>query len=386
MPEEIDKPPRVPDLPAFAAGEALVTASASGVASTAASDLIDVRLNAIRYAARDTNLYELVRPDGKPLPAYEPGAHIDLHLPNGIVRQYSLIVPAQNPTSYTLGIKRDPASRGGSRYIHDELRVGKTLKISAPRNNFPLKEDARHVILLAGGIGITPIWCMVQRLEALGRSWKLYYACRSRADMAFLASAGKNGAGAVPFRRRERGQIPRRGGARRGAPKDAHLYCCGPTPMLNAFEAATTDWPREQVHIEYFTPKAEPAKKGGFTVELARSGQEFFIPEGQTILQVLLDAGVDVDYSCELGICGACEQRVISGIPGAPRRHPDRGGAGRQHQGHDLLRRLQERPAGAGSLRSEHACTIAPAAAASAAPMCRSPLARRRQMRRAQSY
>jgi ferredoxin len=99
------------------------------------------------------------------------------------------------------------------------------------------------------------------------------------------------------------------------APKDAHLYCCGPTPMLAAFEAATKDWPREQVHIEYFTPKAEIAKKGGFTVELARSGQEYFIPQGKSILEVLLDAGVDTDYSCELGICGACETRVISGIP-----------------------------------------------------------------------
>jgi ferredoxin len=99
------------------------------------------------------------------------------------------------------------------------------------------------------------------------------------------------------------------------ARKDAHLYCCGPTPMLKAFETASTAWPREQVHVEYFTPKQEVAKKGGFTVELARSGQEFFIPEGRTILEVLLDEGVDVDYSCELGICGACEQRVISGTP-----------------------------------------------------------------------
>jgi ferredoxin len=101
------------------------------------------------------------------------------------------------------------------------------------------------------------------------------------------------------------------------APADAHLYCCGPAPMLKAFENATGDRPREQVHIEYFTPKVDPAagKKGGFTVELARSGVEYFIPEGETILNVLLDAGVDVDYSCELGICGACEQRVISGTP-----------------------------------------------------------------------
>ena len=150
------------------------TVTASPVAAAPArapahDGLIDVRLSAIRYAARDTNLYEFVRLDGAPLPDYEPGAHIDVHLPNGIVRQYSLINPERDPATYTVGIKRDPASRGGSRYIHDELRVGKTLKISAPRNNFPLKEDAERVILFAGGIGITPIWCMVQRLATLNR-------------------------------------------------------------------------------------------------------------------------------------------------------------------------------------------------------------------------
>ena len=132
--------------------------------------LIDVRLTAIRYAARDTNLYEFTPLDGRPLPAYEPGAHVDLHLPNGIVRQYSLTEAKSNPVSYTVGVKRDPASRGGSRYVHDELRVGRSLKISAPRNNFALVENADHVVLFAGGIGITPIWCMVQRLQQLGRS------------------------------------------------------------------------------------------------------------------------------------------------------------------------------------------------------------------------
>ena len=280
------------------------------------ADLIEVRLNAIRYAARDTNLYEFVRPDGKALPPYEPGAHIDVHLPNGIVRQYSLIVPEQEPKGYTLGIKRDPASRGGSRFVHDDLRVGRMLKISAPRNNFPLKEDAPHVVLFAGGIGITPIWCMVQRLDQLGRSWKLYYAARSRADMAFLHTLEGMAPAQFHFDEESAGKFLDVAALIADTPKDAHLYCCGPTPMLNAFEAATASWPREQVHIEYFTPKAQPTdKKGGFVVELAKSGQEFVIPEGQSILQVLLDAGVDVDYSCELGICGACEQRVISGEP-----------------------------------------------------------------------
>ena len=250
------------------------------------------------------------------LPAYEPGAHIDLHLPNGIVRQYSLINPEPEPECYTLGIKRDPASRGGSRYVHDELRVGRTLKISAPRNNFALKERCsargpvrrrhRHHADLVHGAAA----------GAARPSWTLYYAARSRTDMAFLHSLEKMASSQFHFDDESAGKFLDVAAMSREAPKDAHLYCCGPTPMLNAFEAATKDWPREQVHVEYFTPKALPTdKKGGFVVELARSGTGIRHPGGQAILQVLLDGGIDVDYSCELGICGACEQRVISGEP-----------------------------------------------------------------------
>jgi tetrachlorobenzoquinone reductase len=309
----------VPDDLCAAAGDTLVnevTATAMEATPAKASDgLIEVRVTAIRYAARDTHLYEFTRLDGKPLPAYQPGAHIDLHLPNGLIRQYSLINAEPDPATYTVGIKRDPASRGGSRYVHDDLRVGKTLKISAPRNNFALVESAKHVVLFAGGIGITPIWCMVQRLEQLGRPWTLYYAARSRSDMAFLQSLEAMAPAQFHFDDEAAGKFLDVTSIIAETPKDSHLYCCGPTPMLKAFEAATTDWPREQIHVEYFTPKQEVDKKGGFVVELARSGQEFVIPEGKSILQVLLDAGVDVDYSCELGICGACEQRVISGTP-----------------------------------------------------------------------
>ena len=293
----------------------VISAAAAPARSQAPDGLIEVRLTAIRYAARDTNLYELTGLDGNPLPAYAPGAHIDLHLPNGLIRQYSLIKAEPDPASYTVGVKRDPASRGGSRCVHDELRVGKTLEISAPRNNFPLLENANHVILLAGGIGITPIWCMVQRLKKLGRSWKLYYACRSRSDMAFLQALEAMTSAQFHFDDESAGKFLDVASIVAGARKDAHLYCCGPTPMLKAFEAATANWPRQQTHVEYFTPKQAADKRGGFVVELARSRQEFVIPEGKTILQVLLDAGVDVDYSCELGICGACEQRVISGTP-----------------------------------------------------------------------
>src|SRR5262249_29879020 len=158
-----------PDDAGAAAGGPLVNtataAPAEAMPARQAHGLIDMRVTAIRYAARDTNIYEFAPVDGKPLPPYEAGAHIDLHLPNGLIRQYSLINAEPDGSSYAVSVKRDPASRGGSRCVHDELRVGKTLKISAPRNNFPLVEDASHVVLLAGGIGITPIWCMVQRLH-----------------------------------------------------------------------------------------------------------------------------------------------------------------------------------------------------------------------------
>ncbi len=284
-----------------------------------APSLIEVRLTDVAVVARDTNVYTFRRPDGGRLPPYKPGAHIDIHLPNGLVRQFSLLNPDADPESYVVGIKRDAASRGGSRYIFDKLQVGDTLKISAPRNNFPLVEDAEHVVLFAGGIGITPIWCMAQQLAAQKRSWKLYYSCRSRADMAFLATLEKFGPQSVHlhFDEEAGGKFLDLAAAIGAAPPNAHFYCCGPNPMLKAFEAAAAKQPRNRVHVEYFTPKEEAAaaKLGGFWVELARSGEEYFIPEGKKILEVLYEAGVDVDYSCELGICGECVTRVISGIP-----------------------------------------------------------------------
>jgi len=283
------------------------------------TQLIAARVAAIETVARDTKVLTLRRADGGALPSYKPGAHIDLHLPNGLVRQFSLAVPARDPDSYAVGVKRDENSRGASRYIVEEMQVGEEITISAPRNTFPLVEDEAHVTLFAGGIGITPIWCMVQELAARNRSWTLYYACRSRADMAFLAALEAFGPQAVHlhFDDEAGGEVLDIAAAVAATPAQAHLYCCGPNPMLKAFEAATSGRPRHVIHVEYFAPKEEEnaGKLGGFWVELARSGEEYFIPEGKKILEVLFEAGADVDYSCELGICGACETRVISGIP-----------------------------------------------------------------------
>jgi tetrachlorobenzoquinone reductase len=296
-----------------------VTAPSIALTKPAAAGLIDARLAEITAVAKDTNLYTFRRAEGGPLPPYKPGAHIDLHLPNGMIRQFSLCAPNTDPDSYVVGIKRDAASRGGSSYIYDQMKVGHDIQISAPRNNFPLVENAEHIVLVAGGIGITPIWCMAQQLIALKRPWKLYYSCRSRGEMAFLESLQKLAPESVHlhFDDEAGGKFLDLAAVVTASPDSAHLYCCGPTPMLKAFEAATASRQRHQVHIEYFTAKDEPdaGTLGGFWVELAKSGEEYFIPPGKKILEVLFDAGVDVDYSCELGICGACETRVISGVP-----------------------------------------------------------------------
>jgi tetrachlorobenzoquinone reductase len=287
--------------------------------TTAAHGLIDARLSKIEDVARDTKIFTFQRVDGGKLPAYKPGAHIDLHLPNDMLRQFSLTLPASDPDSYTVGVKRDENSRGGSRYIIEQMKVGDQIKISAPRNNFPLVEGADHVVLVAGGIGITPIWCMAQELEAQGRSWKIHYACRSQADMAFLSDLKKLNPERVHlhFDDESGGKVLDLAAAIAEAPANAHFYCCCPNPMLKAFEAAAASRPRANVHIEYFTAKEEASANelGGFWVELTRSAEEYFIPPGKKVLEVLFDAGVDVDYSCELGICGACETRVISGTP-----------------------------------------------------------------------
>jgi tetrachlorobenzoquinone reductase len=291
------------------------TALSSEPVGSADEQTIDVRLVAIRFAANDTHLYELQRPDGKKLPGATPGSHIDIHLPNGMMRQYSLVNAEDSPDSYVIGIKRDVNSRGGSVYVHDKLRVGEIVKISAPRNNFPLDETAAHTILVAGGIGITPIWCMVQRLEAIGKPWQLFYSCRTRSDAAFLATLEGLASAQFNFDDENQGKYLDLAAIVAQAPPGAHLYCCGPTPMLAAFEEACKSLPPAQVHVEYFTAKHEAAAEGGFILELVKSGMELVIPPGKTILDVVRDAGVDVGYSCEQGICGACETRVISGVP-----------------------------------------------------------------------
>ena len=279
-----------------------------------AGDRLTVRLVAVEYAARNTNAYAFERLDGGVMPGAEAGAHITLILPNGFERQYSLLRTEAAPTRYWTAVKRDPASRGGSAYIHDHLRVGQTLQIAPPRNNFPLAEDAGHSVLFAGGIGVTPILAMARRLQTRWRSFETYYACRAPEDAAFAAEL--QAAGPTHLHLDDQaGRVFDIAAAVAAAPPAAHLYCCGPNPMLTAFEAATQGWPSDQIHVEYFSGREAPDTAGGYVVELARSKRTFAIAPGKTILDVLRAGGVDVASSCEEGVCGACETKVLSGVP-----------------------------------------------------------------------
>jgi ferredoxin-NADP reductase len=278
-----------------------------------AADHIPMRLRSITYAARDTHLYEFVRTDGQALPAVEPGAHIDLHLANGMTRPYSLVNSGAQPRAYVVGVKLDPKSRGGSRYVHEQLSVGTLISASSPRNNFPLDDVSSHTVLFAGGIGITPIWCMAQHLEALGVSWELWYSCRSRADAAFLEELRVFGDKVHLHFDEEAQSLMDLSAIVARAPQNAHLYCCGPAPMLAAYEAAAAQRPPETVHLEHFGATQAAATEGSYVIQLARSGCELSVPSGSSILEVLTANNVQVNSSCLQGVCGYCEVGVIEG-------------------------------------------------------------------------
>lgn len=275
---------------------------------------LQVRLQSIAYATRDILVYEFVRPEGGPLPSVEPGAHVDVHLANGITRSYSLLHAGAALDRYLVGVKRDPNSRGGSRYMHEQLRVGSLLELSQPRNHFPLQEQAGYTVLIAGGIGITPILCMAERLERCGAPFELWYASRSRADLAFLPELARFGERVRLHVDDEANAVLDMGAIIAAAPAGAHFYCCGPGPMLAAYEAAAAGRAPETVHLERFGASQPLATGGGgFVVALARSGIELCVPTGSTLLQVLTGNGVAIESSCEAGICGCCEVAVLEG-------------------------------------------------------------------------
>jgi tetrachlorobenzoquinone reductase len=285
-----------------------------------AENIFEVRVKRISYEAENVNSYELVAPRGGELVPFTAGSHIDLHLPSGMIRSYSLVNDQSERHRYVVAVNKDKESRGGSQFVHDNIRAGDLITISHPRNNFALCEDAAHSVLIAGGIGITPLLSMVRRLEQIGRPWELFYAARSRLAAAFLDELGALKPNVhlnlhVDVDDERSGRVFDLAGIVAKAPVDAHLYCCGPVPMLEAFERATAGRAGDHVHVEYFQAKEAPAIEGGFEVRLARSKRTIAVEAGKTILDALLDAGIAANYACAEGVCGTCETRVLEGMP-----------------------------------------------------------------------
>jgi len=222
-----------------------------------------LRVKAASWEAPLITSYDLRPIEGGELPPFTAGAHIDLTLPNGLIRSYSLVNDQSERHRYVIAVQKDRASRGGSRWVHENFRPGDIVTVNGPRNNFALNEAAEATLFIAGGIGITPIVSMIDRLTVLGRPWELVYCARTRDAAAFVDRLKGNVR--FNFDAEPGGRMLDIAATVRAAGANTHLYCCGPLPMLNAFEAATADLPRERVHVEYFTAKEAAAREGGFT-------------------------------------------------------------------------------------------------------------------------
>jgi ferredoxin-NADP reductase len=275
-----------------------------------------VRISAVHRQAEGVLSLELRSADGSSLPPWTPGAHIEIELAQGLVRHYSLCGNADDPDCWRIAVLREPASRGGSKHIHDSIQPGDVVPIRGPRNNFALV-DADRYLFVAGGIGITPILPMVRHVARRGRPWTLVYGGRTLASMAFLDELRQVPAGDLRVTPEdEYGLLDL--DYFLGTPSvDTAVYCCGPGRLIDAVEKRCTAWPAGALHVERFTPKETPrcSLDGEFDVQLARSGERLRVPADRSLLEVLEDAGYQIDNSCRAGICGTCELGVADGIP-----------------------------------------------------------------------
>jgi vanillate O-demethylase ferredoxin subunit len=282
--------------------------------------LISVRVSSKHSEADDICVLELVAADGGPLPPFDAGAHVDLHLPNGLVRQYSLCNdPAENQR-YVIGVLREPQSRGGSAAVHASIAEGDLLAISRPRNLFPLGPVEAGSLLLAGGIGITPILGMAEHLAAVGADFELHYCGRTRSRMAFLDRiAASRYAGRTRLHVDDEGEtgLDFDRLLRHCAP-GTHIYVCGPGGFIDMVTglASKAGWPAAQIHLERFSAQAAPAgDDGAFDLKIASSGQVIRVNADETAAAALVRHGIAIETSCEQGICGTCATRVLEGEP-----------------------------------------------------------------------
>jgi vanillate O-demethylase ferredoxin subunit len=282
------------------------------------SETIDVVVRRREMQGPSVVVLDLAPAAGRSLPAFEAGAHVDLHLGDGLVRQYSLCGDPADATRYRVGVLRDPASRGGSEAVHSRLVEGAVLRIGVPRNHFPLAMDARHSILVGGGIGVTPMLAMAHALHRAGRSFELHYCARSRSRSGFLHELES-----APFADRVRYHFSEEGDDQRvdaaaliaaAGTAGTHLYVCGPNGFMESAMAAASAAGLEpaRIHREYFNAEVDTSGEG-FEVVAAASGKSVRVADGQTIVAALKSIGIRIEVSCEEGVCGTCVCTVLDG-------------------------------------------------------------------------
>jgi vanillate O-demethylase ferredoxin subunit len=282
--------------------------------------ILRVRVARKSTEALDIVSLELVSVGNETLPPFSAGSHVDLHLPNGLIRQYSLCNDPRESHRYLLCILRDPASRGGSHAVHHLINEGDELRVSAPKNHFALARGTQHSLLLAGGIGVTPILCMAERLAALSASFEMHYCTRAPERTAFRQRiADSSFANRVQFHFNS------------AAPQQqfnlekliasvvpgTHLYVCGPKGFMDAVLAAARaqGWSEDRLHYEFFAGAAPTTDGQAFQVRLAISNRTVDVSAGQSVVAALAGIGVEIPVSCEQGVCGTCLTRVLDGEP-----------------------------------------------------------------------
>ncbi|MBN8816506.1 MAG: oxidoreductase [Sphingomonas sp.] len=285
-------------------------------------DVFSLVVDDIRQEAEDVKSFYLRNNASAPLPDVDPGAHVELILPDGRLRSYSLSNMPDHRGLYRLTVARDRGGSGGSIYMHDKVRVGDVVQASSQVNNFKLNVDAPSSLFIAGGIGITPFVPMIASLNELRRPWRLIYSARTRHRAALLNDLSQLEAAGVGQVELNFNEEP--GGVLLNIAKiitelqpEQHVYCCGPEPMLDSFrsEVSAKGIADSRVHYEYFKGNVDAATDGNFDVLCSRSNLTVHVKAGQTILNALTSAGIDIPFACSEGICGSCKTKVIEGIP-----------------------------------------------------------------------
>lgn len=300
---------------AVAVPEPASPADAQPAVATATLDpeLLELVVTQLTWEADGVVSLTLAAPDGSALPPWEPGAHIELALPSGRLRHYSLFGDPDERHQYRIGVLRQDSGRGGSREIHIGLPAGSRLRVRAPRNNFRLQPADRY-LFIAGGIGITGVWAMAEAVAARGADWSFVYGGRTRAGMAFIEDVRALDPDRVEIVPQDECGLPDLESIISQQPEGTGVYCCGPPPLLDAVARLVDERPDLQLHVERFTASA-PTGGAAIEVELRRSGATVEVGCGETILQAVRRVLPSVPASCEQGVCGSCRSVVLDGEP-----------------------------------------------------------------------